>query len=219
MATLEIMQELRNWRAKEVPHHDVSCDCERCNLAKTMSLESLRGLIGNPQLDPGIYGPRGWTVLEGVTTLTLPYSDWMWFDMAREYPDVDVEEMVDYLPYSDGDAWLATQLLKVIPPNALDERQNYAPRVEDLLQLVAQHPAETFFSGYMIGPQRFDERLSIDTIFVSPHLLGLGPDDEDPHGAYAGLKRFELGEDACPDEVSVFYNRHLNRQLWRFWWD
>jgi len=84
-------------------------------------------------------------VLEGVTTLTLPYSDWMWFDMAREYPDVDVEEMVDYLPYSDGDAWLATQLLKVIPPNALDERQNYAPRVEDLLQLVAQHPAETFF--------------------------------------------------------------------------
>ncbi|WP_295027557.1 hypothetical protein [uncultured Mobiluncus sp.] len=71
----------------------------------------------------------------------------------------------------------------------------------------------------MIGPQRFDERLSIDTIFVSPHLLGLGPDDEDPHAAYAGLKRFELGEDACPDEVSVFYNRHLNRQLWRFWWD
>lgn len=47
MATLEIMQELRNWRAKEVPHHDVSCNCERCNLAKTMSLESLRGLIGN----------------------------------------------------------------------------------------------------------------------------------------------------------------------------
>lgn len=124
MATLEIMQELRNWRAKEVPHHDVSCDCERCNLAKTMSLESLRGLIGNPLLDPGIYGPRGWTVMEGVTTLTLPYSDWMWFDMAREYPDVEVEEMVDYLPYSDGDAWLATQLLKVIPPNALDERQN-----------------------------------------------------------------------------------------------
>lgn len=137
MPVLEIMQELRSLRRAELPHHELTCDCERCGLAKSMSLESLRGLIGKSLVEPGIYGPRGWTVMEGVTTLTLPYSDWMWFDMARDFPGVNVETMTDYLPFSEGDAWLATHLLKILSPEALDDRQNYAPRLGSILKFTA----------------------------------------------------------------------------------
>ena len=230
MPVLEVMEELKSLRGSALPHHEVSCDCERCNLAKTLSLENLRGIIGNENLGPGIYGPRGWTVMDGITTLTLPYSDWMWPDLARVAPSINAARMIDYLPYFGADAWLASRLLDRLPGPSLDERQNYAPKLESILKFVCNHWGKALFSGYLIGPQRFDERLSADALYVSTDLLGVGIEAEDnPEAAYRALLEHEqLDPEGSPDEVSLWSAERVHAVgkesgedslYWRFWWD
>lgn len=218
MATpvLDALKGLKKYRFEQPIHHEVDCQCDRCTMARTIVLNNLGTLIGLENLEDGIYGSRGWSVLGGVASLTLQYSDWGWMDMAAEFPDVKPETMIDYLPFSGGDQWLAERLLERLPESALADRQNYAPCLKNLLVLTCTHPGEVMFSGYLIGPQRFDERITSDAIYISPKVLNLDADDTDKDMAYRALGSLDLDAVDSPDEISLCY---LDKPYWRFWWD
>lgn len=213
---LEALEGLRSRRAEQPIHHEVSCTCEQCAMARTVALDNLGHLIGLNDLDEGLYGPRGWTVLSGVAVLALQYSDWMWMDTAEDFPGVKPEEMIDYLPYFGGDSWLAKRIWGRIPEAALEERQNYAPSLGAILDFIKDHPDDALFSGYLIGPQRFDERLSADALYISPEFLGLDSENADALDAYDAFIKLGLDQVSSPDEICQWYRE---RPYWRFWWD
>ena len=66
----------------------------------------------------------------------------------------------------------------------------------------------------MVSGERPDERLSIETVSVSPELLGLG-EDATADDAYEKLRDLKLGEVAPPDDTR--WDKNQNR--WNFWWD
>ncbi|EFN93220.1 hypothetical protein HMPREF9278_1660 [Mobiluncus mulieris FB024-16] len=213
---LEALEGLKKHRFEAPLHHEVTCDCERCLMARTIVLNNLGELIGLEHPEDGIYGSRGWSVLSGVASLTLQYSDWGWMDMVTEFPGVKPEQMIDYLPYDGGDAWLAAKLLARLPETALADRQNYGPSLDYILRLTAEHSGEVLFGGYLIGPQRFDERISSDAIYVTPKVLGLDGENPDEAAVYKALDNLNLDALEAPDEISPYYS---DQTYWRFWWD
>lgn len=213
---IEALEGLRKQHAQQPVHHEGDCRCERCAMARTVALDNLGQIIGRENVEEGIYGPRGWTVLSGVATLALQYSDWMWMDLASECPGVKLEAMIDYLPFFGADAWLAKRLRAKIPEESLEERQNYAPSLKSILEFTIEHPDEVLFSGYLIGPQRFDERLSADAIYITPKLLGLDQENTDVLEAHTAMMNLGLDQISSPDEVCLYVHNGL---YWRFWWD
>lgn len=215
-SVLAALEGLQKHRFEQPLHHEVHCDCERCTMARTVVLNNLGELIGMENPEDGIYGSRGWSVLSGVASLSLQYSDWGWMDMAAEFPGVKPEKMIDYLPFSGGDEWLAKQLRERLPENALADRQNYGPSLGEILSLTVANPGEVLFSGYLIGPQRFDERISSDAIYLTAKVLGLDIDNTDESAAYEALGTLKLDAVDAPDEISLYYR---DQPYWRFWWD
>lgn len=197
-------------------HHELACACKSCLDAQALAQNSLKKLGAVTSADRGIYGPRGWSVNSGATRLMLQYSDWSWLSLFQNVPDAKPQIMPDYLPYAGGDAWLATRLLDLLSVSALQERQNDAPSLEAILRLTKQHPGQVFFSGYTIGPQRCDERISADTIYVSSELLGIEGKNPLPSQAWLGFAELGLDQLSVPDEV---FECSLPVPGWRFWWD
>lgn len=117
--------------------------------------------------------------------------------------------------FENGDATLAQQLLDTVPgENLKDERQNMAPTVENILKFVKKHPGQADFDGYVVSGERPDERLSIDTVSMSPELLGLDK-NATLDDAEKKLQGLELGEIVPPS--ATLWDEKQNR--WSFWWD
>lgn len=160
------------------------------------------------------YGETGWT--SRILPYTLDYSDptienKIW---DENYTGQDVPE-TDFTRFNKADAALAQHLLDTVPDkNLKNERQNQAPTVGSILKFVKQHPDQAGFDGYVVSGERADERLSIETVSVSPELLGLG-EDATADDAYEKLRDLKLGEVAPPDETR--WDKSQNR--WNFWWD
>lgn len=217
METTDAILEAKQCQSEEYLHHETTCDCSYCDTLKTLAVNNLALIVGREWIQEGIYDRRGWTVLTGIAQLALRYSDWTWVDTVREYPGVKIGQMAGYLPYRNGDTWLAAELLNRLPEAALQDRQNYAPTLGRILQIVVENPGKMMFSGYLIGPQRFDERISIDAIFITTEVLGLDPDATNEVAARTALSKLELDMRESPDEVVPY--QVDGRPGWRFWWD
>lgn len=108
--------------------------------------------------------PRGWLLDHGLASILEPFAV-----LAQHHRDLT------RIVGLDGGA--ARALLSRLPADGLAERQNYAPTLGDLLTVIAAHPGEVSGIGYVVGPDRADERLSLDGLLIKdPSLYDFAPD-------------------------------------------
>ena len=113
-------------------------------------------VIANPV--PGLYGHSGWLDDTGIRALLRPLT-------------ASGSECSDYARVQGIGAPVAERLLALLPAEQLEDRQNNAPALGDLLSAAVAHPGVRL-CGYMIAPPRWDERLTIDAVLVPASDLG-----------------------------------------------
>lgn len=128
-------------------------------------------VIANPV--PGLYGHSGWLDDTGIRALLRPLT-------------ASGSECSDYARVQGIGAPVAERLLALLPAEQLEDRQNNAPALGDLLSAAVAHPGVRL-CGYMIAPPRWDERLTIDALLVPASDLGStsGPSEADGRSAPA----------------------------------
>ena len=117
-------------------------------------------VIANPV--PGLYGHSGWLDDTGIRALLRPLT-------------ASGSECSDYARVQGIGAPVAERLLTLLPAEQLEDRQNNAPALGDLLSAAVTHPGVRL-CGYMIAPPRWDERLTIDAVLVPASDLGSSSD-------------------------------------------
>ena len=117
-------------------------------------------VIANPV--PGLYGHSGWLDDTGIRALLRPLT-------------ASGSECSDYARVQGIGAPVAERLLALLPAEQLEDRQNNAPALGDLLSAAVAHPGVRL-CGYMIAPPRWDERLTIDAVLVPASDLGSSSD-------------------------------------------
>ena len=117
-------------------------------------------VIANPV--PGLYGHSGWLDDTGIRTLLRPLT-------------ASGSECSDYARVQGIGSAVAERLLALLPAGQLEDRQNNAPALGDLLSAAVAHPGVRL-CGYMIAPPRWDERLTIDALLVPASDLGPSSD-------------------------------------------
>lgn len=150
---------------------------------------------------------------------------------------INESRMYGYIRFERMDATAARMVLDVLPDSQYDECQNDGPLLVDLLRACINNPEAVTLSGYVIGPEREDERITVDCLFVDCTKVGL-PDNirarltEDidlmcPRGSddFSGdgnspmiifdwiKENLHLGDCFLPDEFSC------ENGLVRLWWD
>ncbi|HLS00525.1 MAG TPA: hypothetical protein VK054_00865, partial [Beutenbergiaceae bacterium] len=84
-----------------------------------------------------------------------------------------------------------------------------------IMKSAASHPGKVEFGGYIAGPDRSDERISADTVFIF--------DEEADANALLLKARDHYGlSDAtrAPDELQlVEVPWRPGEKAWRLWWD
>ena len=128
-------------------------------------------VIANPV--PGLYGHSGWLDDTGIRALLRPLT-------------ASGSECSDYARVQGIGSAVAERLLALLPAEQLEDRQNNAPALGDLLSAAVAHPGVRL-CGYMIAPPRWDERLTIDALLVPASDLGStsGPSEADGRSAPA----------------------------------
>lgn len=164
-------------------------------------------------------GPRerGWTtalldVVEPFTTGVPPHPG-------------DVVRFRD-LPWT-----AAAQLLSLLPPGELGDRQNDAPSLGSVLRAAVGHPREIEVHGYLVPPSRVDERLTAEGVVVYDHPeleeFGLSELPELTGGQECACREFwacvqasfGLTDATSPPQVVVRREcRRTGRQGWYLWW-
>ena len=173
----------------------------------------LIGRCGN-HFRRGAYGPEGFTIdaapaLQRFTSQR--YVPLMYWDHPFK-PDkhyVNGEMGLFYFSGADGEA--ATELLAKLPAKCLENRQNAGPTLRSILSAARDHP-EIVFGGYIVGPERTDERVSVDTVFF---------DTDDKNEADVCRRvRALFHTRGTPDEVMRYpAPGHPSKEVWRVWWD
>lgn len=170
---------------------------------------------------PSLYGDAGWTVERGI------------HDLMREYlsPFGDLS----FTRFADLDADTLASVVALLPPANMEDRQNHAPTLSELCAAAFARPEQVTLSGYIVGPPRHDERLSVDGLMVwgtpitasggwgSEPLGGERLDLWQRLGDYLGCEAHDRN---CPDEMVPL--RQIDEtsgltvqgvQGWWLWWD
>ncbi len=144
---------------------------------------------------------RGWLVTQGVARLVEPF--------VTHLPDDDA----DLARYAGLDASAAGELLGLLTPEQLADRQNDAPTLGALLRAATDHPDDVEVHGYLVGPARTDERITAEGV----DLYGLH--DLEPVWAVAQTLGI-TGARREPDAVVARVNPWRPYEpCWRLWWD
>lgn len=171
-----------------------------------------------------LYGPAGWTTDVGLAPLLLAGRAHVTPSFAR---------------FDTLKADVARTLLQRLPQAALSDRQNEAPTLRSLLEAASGHPDEVELGGYMVGPPRHDERLTVDMIALrSPWSRAVTSKADDfpiqalpafwarlpTHASREALweaSQAYLGLDALnpPDEIEYFTPLTGTTGGWWMWWD
>lgn len=170
-----------------------------------MTLNTLQPMSGYE----GLYGPSHWVHETGLYELLSPYmclpalsDEFARFDMIGSQ--------------------VATELLSLLPKANLEESQNSGPQVCDLLQACANNLG-VYLSGYVVCAPRFDERISIDGIYLP------STSDCSAQAPYARslalcwpILREKYGLTSAqgdPDEFLLVPTDCQLRNGWWIWWD
>lgn len=134
------------------------------------------------------------------------------------------------------DSQIARSLIERLPAAYLDtERQNDGPTIGTVLRAVVEHPDDLRAHGYVIGPGRCDERITVEGVllrvdqelhFCSPYEQGPRPNC-DCERLFALLQN-DFGIDDArrpPHELGRWWagvpeNGNTHDDTWyRVWWD
>ena len=195
-----------------------------------------------PPSGPGIRRrrPRGWTFDLGVPDLLAPYASASALEAYRALgAPVGAGERsgpggsIGLLHFAGLGATEAAILLERLPPGDLLDRQNFSPTLGAFLRSAVAYPGEVELHGYCVGPDREDERVSVEGVLLYAHpeliIAQETPWREAPHPAScqcAELWRiaqhdYGLADAECPpDEYGRFRSRRRpDEHCWRLWWD
>lgn len=183
----------------------------------------------------GLYGPRGWSVEAGVwhelckcrdelRSVIIPTE--FGHDPEGRITDDGVPED-DYTPYHDLGPRTARRLLDILPEAQLSDRQNLAPSLGVLLRACVGADGRVRLSGYAIGPQRSDERITAEGLWIEdPDLLDIAvewaQDAERSHRAVWEVvrRRYDLDAESSPDEIRTMPRQWTYGPLGTWlWWD
>ncbi|MEL7977648.1 hypothetical protein AAG589_17415 [Isoptericola sp. F-RaC21] len=143
-----------------------------------------------------------------------------------------------FYPFVALDERTAAGLLERLDEVELEtERQNLGPTLGAVLRAVVRHPGRVRAQGYVVGPLRCDERVTVTGVLLrAGRDLHLGPRDGPGRGRADVVRALaDVGiEDmhAPPDEVAPWRGRLPDRGVpggagsgaddepwWRVWWD
>jgi hypothetical protein len=98
----------------------------------------------------------------------------------------------------------------------LAERQNDSPTLGAILDSAIAHPGKVEVHGYAVGPDRDDERLTAEGVFIYDDTL-----TDQAAVTRAAWAEYGLGNAAsAPDEVHRVENPwRPGEKAWRLWWD
>ena len=113
----------------------------------------LEMLEDDPDLPSGLYGPLGWLAETKIPQILKDYV-------------ATGQGIGDYQRFHGLDAEGARKVLAALPRIALADRQNDAPTLLAFLKACIANPGRVYLSGYLIGSSRWDERVSVDTMFI-----------------------------------------------------
>jgi len=140
-------------------------------------------------------------------------------------PLVDPPGPTDIVPFTRLEGPAAAELLDVLAPSDLEDRQNDAPRLRAILEATAAQPDRLEVHGYAVGPGRCDERVTAEGLYVRfddevrlPRRHDDGCDCE-RLWSYV-VDELGLDDDGArrPDEILPTY-RVDDECWWRLWWD
>lgn len=180
---------------------------------------------------PGLYGPRGWTTRTPLWYLlrTFPTQPVYQPDgsLLPGYLLTDGAPREEYVTFAGLTCEAALDLLEWLPAQALEDRQNNGPTLRSLLRACAASGDRLLLCGYGIGPQRSDERVSVEALWLRDEDLGcyrVSPEHD------AGCQcenlwkvvaaRYQLDAAAVPDEILRMAPPWGGGESgWWFWWD
>lgn len=183
----------------------------------------------------GLYGPRGWTVSAGVWEVLGRCRDHLRSTAIPAAHGIAPQGLIgddgvpldDYTPFHAMGPDGARRLLEVLPAQALEDRQNLAPSLGPLLRACAGAEGRVLLSGYGIGPQRDDERVTVEALWVAdPDLQDMEVTEE--HGPACRCRelwrtvrdRYGLDAEAVPDEIRRVGAAWTGGATgWWLWWD
>ena len=135
--------------------------------------------------------PEIWAILEPHAEkydrmMQAQRPDWYesgWSGGMRSFDGLTVEEL--------------ERLIEYMPEDFKGETQNESPTVAEMLEIGRRFPGTTFH-GYVVSPERPDERISLEGF----------------HLAASELDSLRLNEELGPDE----HGQEEDGRWW-FWWD
>lgn len=164
--------------------------------------------------EPGLTGPRGWTVTSGAAEIVNPFVTYL-------------PSGPDDLAYFHGlGADAAARLLACLTGPQLADRQQDAPSLGTLLRAAVAYPGVIEVHGYVVGPSRPDERITAEGVYVYDRTdLTVTPDHQ-PGCQCAELwehVQLDLGVDDArwmPTEITSRINAwRPDEPCWSLWWE
>lgn len=170
----------------------------------------------------GYYGIRGWTTKKNIRDILRRHLTMAIFDDE----DADPNVLGSYEPFQGLGAVGAQRLLGTLPIRNLADRQNYAPTCEALLRAAIENPGRVELVGYAIGPERADERVTIEGFVYYGHSDYNVADYHDENCECTQLwerLRDELKLSSAldrPDEIRRLRpSWNPTNEGWWLWWD
>ncbi|MDO5048463.1 MAG: hypothetical protein Q4D87_01100 [Actinomycetaceae bacterium] len=172
-------------------------------------------------ISTGYYGARGWTTEKRIKNVLRPYLNANVFD-----EDEDSSVLGGFEPFQGLGAVGAQRLLATLPMRNLADRQNYSPTCEAMLRAAVDNPGRVELVGYAIGPERADERVSIEGLIYYADLHYNVTDFHDETCECDDLwskLRESLGLTSAldrPDELRKLRpSWNPSNEAWWIWWD
>lgn len=184
--------------------------------------------------------PRGWTFELGVPDIVAPFVGPSTLQSYRALLDGGEaadkrwrEQGSGLLRFAGLDGRAAAQLLDRLPAQDLEDRQNDSPTLGAFLRSAAAHPDVVELHGYCVGPDRNDERFSVEGVLIYAHPeLNVETFDWWYEGKHTeacecaelwrlAQETYGLGDALCPPhEIGPFTASWRSYETcWRLWWD
>ena len=168
----------------------------------------LEMLEDDPDLPSGLYGPLGWLAETKIPQILKDYV-------------ATGQGIGDYQRFHGLDAEGARKVLAALPRIALADRQNDAPTLLAFLKACIANPGRVYLSGYLIGSSRWDERVSVDTMFIVESSAEGMPEPSARQARkiwHTVTDKIAYAQASAPDELYSADPRWASAG-WCLWWD
>lgn len=162
----------------------------------------------------GEFGPPGWT--QGIAEQFAPFTSETYVPYAYGDSGFGSYANGESLTRFAGLGGLEARLIgSVMTRRQLLERQNDGPTQSSILAAAARNPGTVEVHGYVVGPDRSDERFTAEGVFIYDDTLTSHEEAID-----AARGRFGLDHLQPPDTIRLVENPwRPGEKAWRLWWD